>query len=80
MVHAPIDIENRFDQWKAMEQLQEDGLARALGIVNISLIQLMTILKKSEKPPTIFEVFNSKCINFILKLQFYFTVVGSTSI
>ena len=56
MVHAPIDIENRFDQWKALEQLQDDGFSRALGIVNISLIQLMTILKKFEKPPAIFEV------------------------
>lgn len=59
MVHAPIDIDNRFDQWKALEQLQEDGLTRALGIVNISLIQLMTILKKFAKPPGIFEVKSS---------------------
>lgn len=56
MVHAPIDIENRFDQWKALEQLKSDEFTRSLGIVNISLIQLMTILKKFEISPAIFEV------------------------
>ena len=56
MVHAPIDIENRFDQWTALEELKNIGLAINLGVVNISLVQLMTILKKYTKPPAVFEV------------------------
>ena len=69
MVHAPIDIENRFDQWKALENLKDDEFTRALGIVNISLIQLMTILKKFEKSPAIFEVWGS--IKYSIFLPFY---------
>ena len=79
MVHAPIDIENRFDQWKALEQLKDDEFTRALGIVNISLIQLMTILKKFEKSPAIFEV-SSLCYHKIPNiniLTYFFFILYS---
>ena len=58
MIHAPIDIKNRFDQYKALEKLKDIGLIINLGVVNISLMQLMTILKNSDKIPSVFEVSN----------------------
>ena len=65
MIHAPIDIKNRFDQYKALEKLKDIGLIINLGVVNISLMQLMTILKNSDKIPSVFEV-----------LKFYFCFIG----
>lgn len=30
LIHAPIDVENRFDQWKSLEQLKELKLVNSL--------------------------------------------------
>ena len=56
MVHAPIDVENRFDQWKSLEQLKDLNLVNSLGLSNISLVQLMTILKDYDKSPSVLEM------------------------
>jgi diketogulonate reductase-like aldo/keto reductase len=56
MVHAPIDVENRFDQWKSLEQLKDLKLVNSLGVSNISLVQLMTILKDYDKSPSVLEM------------------------
>lgn len=56
MVHAPIDVENRFDQWKSLEQLKDLNLVNSLGVSNISLVQLMTILKDYDKSPSVLEM------------------------
>lgn len=56
MVHAPIDVDNRFDQWKSLEHLKELGLTNSLGLSNISIAQLMTILKDYDKSPSVVEM------------------------
>lgn len=56
MVHAPIDIEHRFEQWRSLEIIKKRNWARALGITNMSLNQLMTVIKNAEILPTIFQL------------------------
>jgi diketogulonate reductase-like aldo/keto reductase len=56
MVHAPIDIEHRFEQWRSLEIVKKRNWARALGITNMSLNQLMTVVKNAEILPTIFQL------------------------
>lgn len=57
LIHAPIDPENKFEQWKALETLKQLQLVNILGACNITINHLMTVLKDSDYPPTVFEVF-----------------------
>lgn len=65
MVHAPIEVNSRHDQWKAMEALVEEGLAKSLGISNITALQLAELLKSCNIPPAIFQV----CLSFTERLS-----------
>jgi diketogulonate reductase-like aldo/keto reductase len=56
MVHAPIDISHRFEQWRALEIVKKRKWARALGLTNLSLNQLMTVIKDAEILPTVFQI------------------------
>jgi diketogulonate reductase-like aldo/keto reductase len=56
MVHAPIDIDNRFEQWRSLEIVKKRQWARALGVTNLSLNQLMTVVKNAEILPTVFQM------------------------
>jgi len=56
LVHAPIDVENRADQWSALETLKDAGLARSLGAANISSVQLQDLLKNCNTIPSTFEM------------------------
>lgn len=56
LVHAPIEVGNRLEQWKALEELVDDGTAKSLGITNITALQLADLLKSVNIPPAVFEV------------------------
>lgn len=56
LMHAPICVEHRFDQWKTMEELKHCGLANVIGVANISMNELMTVMKNCEKLPQVIEV------------------------
>lgn len=43
-IHAEFHVESVVDSWKAMEQIQRDGLARSIGISNFSTKSLQSIL------------------------------------
>lgn len=51
MAHAPIDINNRFEQWTALENIKKAGLAKTLGLANLSLNQIMTVIKNANILP-----------------------------
>ena len=55
-VHAPIDIENRSDQWAALEKLKEDGICKSLGAVDLTSVQLTDLLKNCVIIPSTFEL------------------------
>lgn len=59
ILHAPIDPINKFDQWKAMEELKDDGYVKSLGAGSLTLLQLMDLLKNCNFPPAVLEVIES---------------------
>ena len=56
VLHAPIDPVNKFDQWKAMEELKDMGLVKSLGAGSLTLLQLMDLLKNCNFAPSVLEV------------------------
>lgn len=54
LTHAPIDIANRFEQWQALEACKRKGVVRALGLSNMSLNQLLTVIKDATILPSFF--------------------------
>lgn len=55
LTHAPIDVENRTEQWVALEGLQEQGLCKSLGISNLTTFHLTDLLKNAMIVPSVFE-------------------------
>ena len=56
LVHAPLEVGNRVDQWRALEELVQEEYARSIGITNITALQLADLLKSSNILPAVFEV------------------------
>lgn len=56
LVHAPIEIGNRFEQWKTLEEMVSLGLTKSLGVANITGLQLADLLKNSNIAPAVFEM------------------------
>lgn len=56
MTHAPIDVENKAMQYKALEDLKDIGVTRSLGIVNISAVLLQDLLKNCKTVPVVYEM------------------------
>ena len=55
LTHAPIDVENRTEQWVVLEGLQEQGLCKSLGISNLTTFHLTDLLKNAMIVPSVFE-------------------------
>lgn len=64
VLHAPIDPVNKFDQWKAMEELKDMGLVKSLGAGSLTLLQLMDLLKNCNFAPSVLEVSFLMCSVF----------------
>ncbi len=56
LMHAPVFVEQRFEQWKTLENLKAMGLANVIGVANISMNELMTVMKNCEKLPSVIQV------------------------
>jgi len=56
MIHAPIDLENKADQWKAIEDLKDLNVCRSLGVVNVSSTGLTDLLKNCRITPAVCEM------------------------
>lgn len=56
LMHAPVCVEHRFEQWKTMEELKHIGLANIIGVANISMNELMTVMKNCDKLPSVIEM------------------------
>ena len=55
LFHAPIELSNRVEHWKALEELVSLGYTRSLGITNITPTQLADLLKNVDIPPAVFQ-------------------------
>lgn len=65
IIHGPLDIENRLDQYKAIEQLKAEGFARSIGVANMTYSQLSNILKKATVVPAVVEV-SCRCLRILV--------------
>ena len=59
LIHGPLDVINRIDQYKAMEELKQEGFVRSIGLSNMTHTQLSNILKKCNICPAVIEVTSS---------------------
>jgi diketogulonate reductase-like aldo/keto reductase len=73
LVHAPIDVANRFEQWKALETLKKQNLVKIIGNSNLSINELMTVMKNSEILPSIHSVSMLK-LHILRCIYIYFLV------
>ena len=55
MMHAPIDVENKIEQYKALEELKDNGIAKSIGIVNLNAVLLQDLLKNCRIQPAVYE-------------------------
>lgn len=56
LVHAPIDVENRVDHWKALEEIKQDGTAKSIGLAYMTNVQLGDFIKNCTVIPAVLEV------------------------
>jgi 2,5-diketo-D-gluconate reductase A len=56
LVHAPIDVQNRVDHWKALEEAKQDGLAKSIGLAYMTTVQLGDFIKNCTVIPAVLEV------------------------
>ena len=56
LIHAPIDMKNRVDQWKALESIKQDGFARSIGLAYMTNTQLGDLIKNCTIIPATLEV------------------------
>lgn len=56
LLHAPIDISDATEQWKALESLKNEGLVKSIGLANVSIIYLSDLIKNCTIPPAVVEV------------------------
>lgn len=61
LIHAPICLQYRYEQWKALENMKKSKLAKSIGVTNMSLNQLMTVMKNCDILPSVFQVSFSVC-------------------
>lgn len=56
LIHAPIDVENRVQHWKAVEAIKQGGFARSIGLAYMTNIQLGDLIKHCTIIPAVLEV------------------------
>jgi diketogulonate reductase-like aldo/keto reductase len=56
LVHAPINLQYRYEQWKSLEIMKNKGYVKSIGMTNLSVNQLMTVMKNADILPSVFEV------------------------
>lgn len=56
LIHAPIDITNRLDQWKALEFLKNEGFAKSIGGCSMTNAQLSNLIKVCTVIPAVVEM------------------------
>jgi diketogulonate reductase-like aldo/keto reductase len=56
LVHSPIDLENKADQYKALEELKDRNITRSIAVSNISAVLLQDLLKNCRITPVAFEL------------------------
>jgi diketogulonate reductase-like aldo/keto reductase len=56
LVHAPIDVANREDHWKALELIKQEGYAKSIGLAYMNNVQLSDFIKNCTIIPAVLEL------------------------
>eukprot|EP00899_Mesostigma_viride_P012669 jgi/Mesvir1/21402/Mv20881-RA.1 len=56
LIHAPINVKQRTDQWRAFEELQRRGLAKSIGVSNYGIHHLEELFKIATVTPAVNQV------------------------
>ncbi|KAL3662031.1 hypothetical protein V7S43_012838 [Phytophthora oleae] len=56
LMHAPGDVSTRDESWKALEELQEQGILKDIGVSNFSEAHLEKFLKTARVKPAVNQV------------------------
>jgi len=55
-VHAPIDADNKIEQYKALEDMKDSGITRSIGVCNINAVMLQDLLKNCRIAPVTYQL------------------------
>lgn len=57
LIHWPVPTEDRFlDTWRAFERIQDEGLARTIGVSNFRIEDLERLEEEAERLPTVNQI------------------------
>jgi len=56
LIHSPQAVDLRLEQWKAMEALRDDGLAKSIGVSNYGVHHLKELLAMARHVPAVNQV------------------------
>jgi diketogulonate reductase-like aldo/keto reductase len=56
LIHSPNDQANRLEQWRALVDLQRDGLARSIGVSNYGVHHLEELLRHFDTKPAVNQI------------------------
>lgn len=56
LIHAPIDLKNKFQQWTALEFLKDRGLVKSIGVCKYSETQLVELMKNCQSQPAVCQI------------------------
>ena len=55
LIHAPIDITNRSEQWTAVESLKENGVTKSVGVCGYDEVLMIELMKNCASQPVVTE-------------------------
>lgn len=74
LIHAPIDLKHKYEQWSALEMLKEEGYTKSIGVCGYSERQIVELMKYCQLQPAVLEVktfpVRSNCFSFFTPLPF----------
>jgi len=56
LIHAPTQKDRRLEQWQAIEELKDEGLARAIGVSNYGVHHLQELLAVARHRPVVNQI------------------------
>jgi 2,5-diketo-D-gluconate reductase A len=57
LIHWPLPAQDKYvDTWRAFEKLQEDGLARSIGVSNFLIPHLQRLFDETDVPPSVNQI------------------------
>lgn len=76
LIHGPLDVVNRIEQYKAIEELKQEGFVHSIGLSNMTHTQLSNILKKCNICPAVIEVIIYYLLSSLIINYYYYYLLS----